>query len=362
MNPTVILKLHKKMLRQNAVALSLLLALAVTPVTLVSAKADDQLTPAMKQVMEQAKKEGAVRFFVGSPRYPQSANDMLSQAFEKKFGFPLHVSLASLGAHPPVVNRLVSEGKMGIKPAADVFPTGEGLLNVLHKGGVIETVDWAALGVPTKLISEKSDGVLVRVNPRNVIYNTKLVKAADAPHSYEDLLDPKWKGKIVAPSYGSAFGGLALVMDEQKAYDFVRKLVNDQKLALVQTFSDVPTKVANGEYAIGFGINANISGLMDRGAPVANAPLKKAWGSTNYAVILKNAANQAAGKAFVYFICCTVEGQQAIYKAAKIATFDTPNTELYEIGGAGRGVAPTFEFATQQELRIDKAMAKILGF
>ena len=350
------------MLSRNILSLSLLLAVAGAAVMPTHAIAEELLTPAMKQVMVQAKKEGAVRFFVGSPRFSQSANDMLSQAFEKKFGFSLHVSLASLGAHPPVVNRLVSEGKMGIKPAADIFPTGEALLNVLQKGGVVEKVDWASLGVPAKLISEKSDGVLVRVNPRNVIYNTKLVKPADAPHSYEDLLDPKWKGKIVAPSFGSAFGGLALVMGEQKAYDFVRKLVSEQKLALVQTFSDVPTKVANGEYLMGFGINANISGLIDRGAPVANAPLRKAWGSTNYAVILKNADNQAAGKAFTYFVCCTVEGQQAIYKAANIATFDTPNTEIYAIGGEGRGVAPSFEFATQQESRIDKEMAKILGF
>ena len=349
-------------LSRNILSLSLLLAFAGAAVMPTHAVAEEPLTPAMKQVMAQAKKEGTVRFFVGSPRFPQSANDMLSAAFEKKFGFPLHVSLASLGAHPPVVNRLVSEGKMGIKPTADIFPTGEALLNVLQKGGVVEKVDWASLGVPAKLISEKSDGVLVRVNPRNVIYNTKLVKPADAPHSYEDLLDPKWKGKIVAPSFGSAFGGLALVMDEQKAYDFVRKLVNEQKLALVQTFSDVPTKVANGEYLFGFGINANISGLVDRGAPVANAPLKKVWGSTNYAVILKNADNQAAGKAFTYFVCCTVEGQQALYKAANIAIFDTPNTELHEIGGEGRGVAPSFEFATQQESRIDNEMAKILGF
>ena len=152
-----------------------------------------------------------------------------------------------------------------------------------------------------------------------------------------------------------------MVMGEQNAYDFVEKLVKDQKLALVQTFSDVPTEVANGEYAIGYGINANINGLMDKGAPIANAPLKKVWGSTNYAVILKNASNQAAGKAFTYSVCCTAAGQKAIYKAAKIATFDTPHTELFQIGGNGIGIAPSYEFATQKEFKIDKAMAKILG-
>jgi iron(III) transport system substrate-binding protein len=327
----------------------------------VAARADD-LTPALKKTLEKAKEEGQVRFFVGSPRYPQSASDTLSQAFEKKFGFPMKVIIASLGAHPPVVNKIVAETKLGVAPAADLFPTGERLLQVLRKGNAVAATDWAALGVPKDKISEKGDGVFMRVNPRNVVYNTKLVKPEDAPRSYQDMLDPKWKGKIVAPAFGAAFGGLALVMSEQEAYEFVRKLVEDQKMVLVSTFTDMTTKVANGEFAIGYGINANTLGYVDKGAPIANAPLKKVWGSSNYAVVLKNAANQSAARAFGYFICCTKEGRDAIYKATKIGTFETPGTELYEIGGDGKGVVPSFKFATEEEMRIDKKMAKILGF
>jgi iron(III) transport system substrate-binding protein len=327
----------------------------------LTAHAED-FTPALKEVLAKAKQEGTVRFFVGSPRYPKSASDELSSAFEKKFGFPLRVVVASLGAHPPVVNKIVGETKLGVPPAADLFPTGERLLQVLRKAGAVAPTDWAALGVPEKLISDKKDGVFMRVNPRNVVYNTSLVKAADAPHSYEDMLDPKWKGKIVAPAFGAAFGGLALIMGEDKAYDFVRQLVQKQKMVLVSTFTDMTSKVANGEFAIGYGIDANTIGLMDKGAPIANAPLKKVWGSSNYAVVLKNAANQNAARAFGYFICCTPEGQQAIYHAVKIATFDTPNTELYEIGGEDKGVVPSFKFATQEEARIDKKMAEIVGF
>jgi iron(III) transport system substrate-binding protein len=336
--------------------------LVVVAALLFTTPAAAQETAALKQALAQAKKDGKVRFYVGSPQFPRSAADAVSKAFAAKYGFPMRVTLSSLGAHPPVVSKIIAEAKAGIAPPADIFPTGERLLQALRNAGAVERVDWAAMGVPAELISEKGDGLLVRTNPRNVLYNTKLVKAEDAPRRYEDLLDPKWKGKIVAPAFASAFAGLALVMGEDKAYEFVRRLVKEQNLSLAPTFSDLPTKVANGEFALGYGINANISGHVDRGAPIANAPLEKAWGSTNYAVVLKNAENQGAARTFSYFICCTMEGQEALYRATFIASFLTPNTELYEIGGGSKGVAPSFEFATQQEGRIEKNMAAILGF
>ena len=274
----------------------------------------------------------------------------------------MKVIIASLGAHPPVVNKIVQESKLGVPPAADLFPTGERLLEPLRRANAVAPTDWAALGVPEKKISEKGDGVFMRVNPRNIIYNTNLVKPEDAPRSYQDLLDPKWKGKIVAPAFGAAFGGLALVMGEQQAYDFVRKLVNDQKIVLVSTFTDMTTKVANGEFALGYGLNANALGAVDKGAPIANAPMKRVWGSSNYAVVLKNAENQAAARAFGYFICCTEEGRKVIYQATKIGVFSDAGTEIYDIGGEGKGMVPSFAFATKEEARISKKMAKILGF
>ena len=182
---------QKRRRHPTFVVSALLIGAAVIGLAGLSTAAE-KFTPAMQKVLAQAKKEGKVRFFVGSPRFPQSASDMLSKAFEEEFGFPLEVTLASLGAHPPVVHRLVEEGRMGIKPNADVFPTGAGLIHVLQLGGVVQKVDWAALGIPEKLISKESDGVLVRVNPRNVIYNTNLVKEVDVAQ-LRRWLDPKWK-------------------------------------------------------------------------------------------------------------------------------------------------------------------------
>ena len=329
---------------------------------LLAGAARAEETPAMREVLAQAKAEGQVSVFVGSPKFTRAAEDALSKAFAAQYGFPLKITLASLGPHPGVVAKVVAETKAGLPASTDYFPSGEAMLDLLHQGGAVATVDWAALGVPASMISTETDGVRVRVNPRNVIYNTNLVSRAEAPHSYEDLLDPKWKGRIVAPAFASAFDGLPVVMGEDKAMAFVTRLVKEQNVTFVQTFSDLPTKVASGEFPIAFGINANISGLMDKGAPIANAPLDKAWGSGNYGVVLKAAPHPNAAKAFAVFACCTKAGQAALYKATFMANFDTPDTELFEIGGDGRGVTPSYDYATKDEPRINKAMSAILGF
>ena len=319
-------------------------------------------SPALQKLLEAAKKEGQARIFVGSPKFAQSKADELSKAFQAKFGFPLRITLASLGPHPPVIQKIIAEARSGIKPPVDVFPSGENGLELLRQAGLVDAeLDWSALGVDAKLISERRDGVLVHTNPRNVFYNTSLVGKEEAPRRYEDLLDARWKGRIVGPAFGQGFSQLALLMGEQAAYDYTTRLVQEQKLVLVRTFSDIATRVVNGEFAIGFGINANISGHLDKGGPLANAPLERTTGSSNYALVPKGAEFANGGRALIWFMCCTPEGRTAANTAIGFSTFDTPGTEKFAIGGNGRGVHPSYEWAIKDEPRISKQMEKILG-
>ena len=56
-----------------------------------------------------------------------------------------------------------------------------------------------------------------RVSLSGIAYNTDLVKAADAPKSFADLLDPKWIGKIVKAHPG--YSGTAMTATFQMARD-----------------------------------------------------------------------------------------------------------------------------------------------
>jgi iron(III) transport system substrate-binding protein len=84
-----------------------------------------------------------------------------------------------------------------------------------------------------------------------IAYNTNLVKEADAPKSYKDLLDPKWKGKLTKahPGYsGTALTGtFALV--KVLGWDYFEKLAK-QGVQQLQSTTATPKSIASGERAV----------------------------------------------------------------------------------------------------------------
>jgi iron(III) transport system substrate-binding protein len=101
-------------------------------------------------------------------------------------------------------------------------------------------------------------------------YNTSLVKAEDAPTSFADLLDPKWKGKIVKAHPG--YSGTILTATYQTARDigwsYYEKLAQQNVLQL-QSASDPPKKLALGERSImADGIEYGIFQLKEKGQAV----------------------------------------------------------------------------------------------
>ena len=342
-----------------------LVAVAATAMTFVLAggpQADAQDgRGALAPLLAKAKQEGAVTIFTGTARYPDSAVKQIEQDFRRKYGFALKVTLAAPGPHPPTVQKLITEAKSGVKPGMDLFPTALAFYGPMREAGVLAKVNFAAFGVPQDLIAPPGDNVQISTIARNVIYNTNLVKKADAPRRLQDLADPKWKGKIVAPAIPDVFAMMVPVLGEHDALDLVRALVQDQQIVLIQSVTDVGTKVANGEFALGYGVPADWTGLRKRGAPIDNAPLEKVSGQPFHAGVLANADHPAAATVFAYFACCTPEGKKSLYQSIGWANFETSGTEPYEIGGQGRGVNPDHQWQTRDQGRLGQEIAKILG-
>jgi len=104
-----------------------------------------------------------------------------------------------------------------------------------------------------------------------IAYNTNLVKAEDAPKSFADLLDPKWKGKIVKahPSYSGTIMTATYQMQRDLGWSYYEKLAQ-QNVMQVQSSADPPKRLALGERAVmADGNEYNIFEIRESGGPVA---------------------------------------------------------------------------------------------
>jgi iron(III) transport system substrate-binding protein len=109
-----------------------------------------------------------------------------------------------------------------------------------------------------------------RVMLSPIAYNTKLVKAEEAPKSFADLLDAKWKGKMVKahPGYSGTIATTTFETARDLGWGYFEKLAQ-QRVMQVQSATEPAKKIAQGERAIAIdGGDYVVQMLKDTGAPL----------------------------------------------------------------------------------------------
>ncbi len=141
----------------------------------------------------------------------------------------------------------------------------------------------------------------MRASMSVIAYNTTLVPAADAPKSFKDLLDAKWKGKLVKahPGYSGTILTATFQISRDLGWDYLEKLAAQQVMQ-VQSSTEPPRKVIAGERPVmADGNEYNIFLEKARNAPIEIVyPAEGTPLVIGPSGIMKNAKNPNAAKLF----------------------------------------------------------------
>ncbi|HEY7553177.1 MAG TPA: extracellular solute-binding protein [Candidatus Binatia bacterium] len=262
-----------------------------------------------------AKKEG--RVVVYGSVVPQAMEE-LHKNFEKKFDIKVDYWRGSSTA---VAERAQSEWRAG-RPAFDVVESSWDVMLLMKKEGIFTRYIPPSSEKFSEQFKEK-DALITpwRILPISILYNTELVKAAEVPNSLEELLNPKWKGKISLPdpsrhtTTAKFFWNLQKLMGA-KWREFAKDLAKQQPL-LVESLAPVTPAIIRGEAHVGI---AYIKFVKQFKGPVSYATLDKYLSDPNHLALGAKAARSNAAKLYIEY-AVSPDGQRLIAQDGEFVLF-----------------------------------------
>jgi len=197
--------------------------------------------------LEAAKKEGKVVWYT-SLVLPSA--EKVAKLFETAYP-GIKVEVHRTGSQR-ILQRVMQETQASLKIVDVIHTSDAGHFVLLKQKKLIAQYTPAGVEKFPAGFKDK-DGYYfgLRATVNAIFYNTKAVSAADAPKSWKDLLDPKWKGKMVTahPGYSGVIATHVLALEHLFGWDYFKQLAQNNVM-IVQSANDPPTTVASGERVV----------------------------------------------------------------------------------------------------------------
>jgi ABC-type Fe3+ transport system substrate-binding protein len=261
-----------------------------------------------------AQKEGSVSWY--TTIVVNQAVRPIAEAFEKKYP-GIKVDYTFLNTDSEVLLRLSNEARAG-HPQGDVADHGGDALNVMVSGNLIETyAPPAAASYPERLKSKDGYWTAINVAYESTAYNMNVLSEAEAPKTFQDLLDPKWKGKMVwsAQAAPTFVGNILSAMGKEDGTAYLRKLAQQKIVPFGGNQRVVLDQVVAGEYPIGLLIYTHhVQISREKGAKVDWIKMEPLVEDMNIISFVKGAPHPNAGKLLLDFIL-SEDGQRVLANA-----------------------------------------------
>jgi iron(III) transport system substrate-binding protein len=236
--------------------------------------------------VERARKEGTVSLYTSMQLVDSRP---LTEAFEKKYGINVNLWRA---AGEKIVQRVVTESRGG-RFDVDVLETDGAQMEILHRERQLAEpfTSPSTRDIPAAIIPAPRAYVPTRLTLYVLAFNTARIPEAQAPRTYQDLLDPKWAGRFAIESADVAWlAAVARSMGETEGIAYFRK-------------------------------------LADKGAPIAWRPLQPAFGQPSSVGVAARAPHPNAALLFADFILSR-EGQEIIKSRNRVPSSTAVDSPL----------------------------------
>ena len=262
-----------------------------------------------RALVEAAQKEGQVTWYT-TQIVDQFARPAAA-AFERKYG--IHVNYVRADTID-IILRISTEAKAG-HMQDDVFDGTSTAPGLKDAGLVLKWLPDSAARLPKQYVDSAGYWVATNLYVLTPGYNTNLIPKGSEPKTFQDLLDPKLKGKMAwsrnpATSAGPGFVGLVLTdMGEEKGMAYLRELAKQGLTNIDATARQVLDQVLAGEYSLALNIfNHHTIISAAKGAPVDWIPMEPAMVVLSVISVTKAAPHPNAGKLLVDYLVSS-EGQ-----------------------------------------------------
>ena len=258
-----------------------------------------------KVILAKAKEEKTLFLYSTS-----DVNDttILVNAFQKKYPFVEPKPLRVTSSQMPV--RVLQEHKAGVY-LVDVIQAGDFTYYELSRAGIFQPYDSPERrAFPDGFKDTEGLWTSGYHNATVIGYNVNLVKPEDVPTSYDDLLQTKWKGKMLFDTNGPEwYAGMLQVLGQDKGLQFMARLAK-QDLQLRQSKVLANQILISGE----FGLLVNhyehlITAAKKKGAPLEFVPAYPVLSRVSPIALARYSPHPNVGRLYIDFVL-SEEGQQ----------------------------------------------------
>jgi ABC-type Fe3+ transport system substrate-binding protein len=234
----------------------------------------------------------------------------LVHAFQRKFAF-IEPRLFRVGSSQIPV-RVLQEQRAGAN-LVDVIQSGDFVFYELSRASIFQPYDSPERrAFPDTFKDKEGFWTSAYHNAAVIAFNTNNVKEADVPKTYDDLLHPKWKGKMILDVNGPEwYAGMLQVLGREKGMSFMRDLAK-QNLHFSNGKVLANQILISGEYSL---LVNNYEHLVQsarrRGAPIQSIPAYPVLSRVSTIALARQAPHPNVGRLYIDFVL-SEEGQKIL--------------------------------------------------